>query len=111
MQQVFKKILLVSALSMAIAPAAYATNGLAPTGLGQVHKAMGGAAVGNPQNTTSMMSNPAVASFIVDGYDVEFEIFQPNRKAKNNMTFALGDFEAFSVSPFTITAESFKRSV
>ena len=84
MQHIFKKTLLVSALSLAIAPAAYATNGLAPTGLGQVHKAMGGAAVGNPQNTMSMATNPAAASFVSDGYDVGLELFKPNRTVTNS---------------------------
>jgi len=99
MQHIFKKTLLVSALSLAIAPAAYATNGLAPTGLGQVHKAMGGAAVGNPQNTTTIMTNPAAASFVESGFDVGAEIFKPNRTAKNNMDFAAGDFELFTANP------------
>ncbi len=87
MQHILKKTLLVASLSVAMAPAAYATNGLAPTGLGMVHKAMGGAAVGNPQNTTTMMTNPAAASFIPDGYDVDFDIFKPNRTVKNNTPF------------------------
>lgn len=81
MQHIFKKTLLVSALSMAIAPAAYATNGMAPTGVGQIHKAMGGAAVANPQNTMTIGTNPAAASFIDDGYDVAMEIFAPYREA------------------------------
>lgn len=67
------------ALTLVMASSANATNGLAPVGLGQAHKAMGGTAVGNPINTTSMMTNPAAASFIADGYDVGAEIFQPNR--------------------------------
>jgi len=85
MQHIFKKRLLVSALTLAIAPAAYATNGLAPTGLGQVHKGMGGAAVGNPQNTTTIMTNPAAASFVDSGFDVGGEIFKPNRTVKSNV--------------------------
>jgi long-chain fatty acid transport protein len=79
MQHIFKKTLLVSALAMAIAPAAYATNGLAPIGVGQAQKAMGGTGVGNPQNTMSIATNPASTSFISDGYDVELELFQPDR--------------------------------
>jgi long-chain fatty acid transport protein len=75
-----RKSLLASSLSIAlVTPAAFATNGLAPTGLGQEHKAMGGASVANPVNTMSMASNPASASFIRDGWDVELELFKPNR--------------------------------
>jgi len=79
MKKIFNKALLATSLAMVIAPVAYATNGLAPTGLGQVHKAMGGAAVGNPENTMSLATNPASASFVDDGYDVELELFKPNR--------------------------------
>ena len=75
MKQHLTKTLLATSLALAIAPTAYATNGLAPNGLGQVHKAMGGAAVGNPQNTTTMMTNPAAASFVDNGYDGGYRAF------------------------------------
>jgi len=84
MHQIFKKTLLISSLALAMSPAVYATNGLAPIGLGQVHKAMGGAAVGNPVNTMSMASNPAAASFISDGFDMGGELFKPNRVVTNS---------------------------
>ncbi len=95
MNKKFRKTILAASIAMLMTPAAYATNGLAPTGLGQVHKAMGGAAVGNPQNTTTLMTNPAAASFVKDGYDVALEIFKPNRTIKNNTPFT-----ASGVSPF-----------
>ncbi len=80
---IFKRTLLTSSISFVlVAPVTFATNGLAPTGLGQEHKAMGGAAVGNPVNTMSMATNPASASFISDGWDVEMELFKPNRTVK-----------------------------
>lgn len=109
MNSIFKKTILASSLALIVAPAAYATNGLAPTGLGQVHKAMGGAAAGNPQNTTSMMTNPAAASFIDDGYDVGGEIFKPNRTVKSNVfgTKYTGD----GVSAFFIPEAAYKKSV
>lgn len=80
-----KKTLLAASLSIVITPVVYATNGMAPTGLGQVHKAMGGAAAGNPQNATTMMTNPAAGSFVSDGYDVGLELFKPNRSATSNL--------------------------
>ncbi len=88
MQISLKKTLLALSISICLSPAAFATNGLAPTGLGQVHKAMGGAAVGNPQNTTTMMTNPAAASFVDSGFDVGIELFRPKRTAKNNSDFS-----------------------
>ena len=85
MKQIFNKTLLAVSMAMVMTPVVYATNGLAPTGLGQLHKAMGGAAVGNPLNTTTMMTNPAAASFVEDGYDAALELFRPDRTIKSNI--------------------------
>lgn len=84
MQQLkLKKALLASSLSVALfAPTVFATNGMAPIGVGQEQKAMGGTGVGDPVNTMSMATNPASASFISNGWDVEVELFKPNRTAK-----------------------------
>lgn len=84
----FRKPLLAAMVTGALvaSPVVLATNGIAPTGLGQVHKAMGGAAAGYAANTMSMATNPASASFIKDGYDVGIEAFKPSRSA----TFKLG---------------------
>lgn len=108
MQHIFNKTLLVSALILATAPAAYATNGLAPTGLGQVHKAMGGAAVGNPQNSTTMMTNPAAASFVESGFDIGAEIFKPNRTVKSKITGT--KYEGDGVSAFFIPETAYVRN-
>jgi len=74
-------LLSVSIIAVFTSSTAFATNGLAPIGLGQIHKAMGGAAAGNPQNTMSMATNPASAAFIDDGWDVGLELFVPDRSA------------------------------
>ena len=82
MNKLIKKSAIPAAIFAVLAsPSAFATNGLAPTGLGQAHKAMGGAATANPVNTMSMATNPAAAGFIDDGWDVGLEVFQPNRTA------------------------------
>lgn len=78
----FRKTTLAVAVLLALsAQSAFATNGLAPTGLGQTHKAMGGAAAGFATSPMSMATNPAAASFTPDGYDVGLEIFKPDRSA------------------------------
>ena len=106
-----QKTFLATALSLAIAPAVYATNGMAPTGLGQVHEAMGGAAVGNPQNTTTLMTNPAAGSFIDDGFDVGLEIFIPDRSAKSNFDPSLPPFSGNGKKNFLIPEAAYKKSV
>lgn len=87
----FKKTTLALSVLMAMsAQSALATNGLAPTGLGQTHKAMGGAAAGYAASPMSMATNPASASFAPDGYDVGLEVFKPNRSATLAAPFAGG---------------------
>lgn len=78
----FKKTTLAASILLALgAQPVFATNGLAPTGIGQVNKAMGGAAAGSAESAMSMATNPASASFAPDGYDVAAEVFVPNRTA------------------------------
>jgi len=116
MNHSLKRTFLAASLSIAIAPAVYATNGMAPTGLGQVHKAMGGAAAGNPQNTTSLMTNPAAGSFIDDGFDVGLEIFIPNRSATSNLPAGQGSpggikFSGNGKKNFLIPELAYKKNV
>lgn len=74
-----KTTLAVSVLLALGTQSAFATNGLAPTGLGQTHKGMGGAAAAYAAGPMSMATNPASASFSPDGYEVGAEVFIPNR--------------------------------
>ncbi len=110
MQHIFKKTLLLSALSISIAPTAYATNGMAPIGVGQIHKAMGGAAAANPQNTMSLGTNPAAASFIDDGFDVGSEIFVPNRKADFGAALG-GVYDANNKKAFLVPEGGYKKTL
>lgn len=94
------KSLLAAAIACAMGfQPVFATNGMAPTGLGQVHKAMGGAAAGYAANTMSMASNPASASFINDGYDVGLELFKPNRTASAGATSFDGNGDELFLIP------------
>ena len=111
-----KKALLATATTIPLVilvPVAHATNGLAPIGLGQIHKAMGGAAVGNPQNTTTMMTNPAAASFIADGYDVGGEIFQPKRTTISSLPAGFGpggtEYNGDKSNAYFIPEAAYKR--
>lgn len=76
-----KQALTIAIVFILSTPSVWATNGLAPIGVGIDHRAMGGAGAGNPLNTTSLGSNPASASFVNDGYDIGVEFFKPDRKA------------------------------
>ncbi len=92
----------------------FATNGLAPTGLGQEHKAMGGAATANPINTMSMATNPAAGSFINDGWDIGLEVFKPVRSTTISGTpggFLDGNFDGNEDSLFLIPEGGYKRTI
>jgi len=92
-----------------LSQAAYATNGLAPTGVGMVHRSMGGAAVANPINTTSMATNPASASFIPDGFDVGLELFMPDRSVTERNTGT--NYNGNDKTTFFIPEGGYKRSI
>jgi long-chain fatty acid transport protein len=109
MQSALRKSIIALSIGLAVglAPTAYATNGLAPTGIGQEQKAMGGTAAGNPSNTMSMATNPAAAAFINDGYDVGLEVFQPKRSA----TLGATTFDGNGKSSFLIPEAGYKRKL
>lgn len=93
---------------------AFATNGLAPIGLGMEHRSLGGAATGYAANTSSIASNPASTSFVADGFDAGLEIFQPKRTATfNGKAFGMPadvDYDGNGKQNFFIPEGSYKRS-
>ncbi len=115
-QVTFRQSLLAASIlgACSIAPA-YATNGLAPVGLGMEHRALGGASTGYAANTSSLASNPASASFVEDGYDVGVELFRPERSATfNGSAFGMpGDanFDGNGKENFFIPEASYKRGM
>lgn len=100
-------------LSVSTIPA-FATNGLAPIGLGMEHRSLGGAATGYAANSSSIASNPASASFVADGYDAGLEIFQPKRNATfNGKAFGMPadvTYDGNGKQNFFIPEGSYKRS-
>ncbi len=87
---IIRKILMATATTIplvVISTSSYATNGMESMGLGQIHKGMGGAAVANPLNTSSIASNPASINNIEAGYDVGAAIFNPDRTSTRKAGF------------------------
>lgn len=116
MHSALNRTLLASSILLALGVSpAFATNGMAPTGLGQTHKAMGGAAAGYAANTMSMATNPASAAFIADGFDVGMEVFKPNRSVTFKATAfgAPADVEADGNGDemFLIPEAGYKRTI
>ncbi|OOY98753.1 OmpP1/FadL family transporter [Solemya velum gill symbiont] len=74
-----KKSLTALAISAALIAPAFATNGMAPVGLGQAAKGMGGASIAYPQDTLQGGNNPAGMVHLGNRMDVGIEIFMPDR--------------------------------
>ncbi|WP_020394661.1 OmpP1/FadL family transporter [Thiolinea disciformis] len=93
----------------------FATNGIAPIGLGTEHRAMGGVGAGYPANSSSMASNPAAAAWVKDGFDVGAELFRPDREATfNGKAFGMPADQVFDGNgkkSFLIPEASYKRNL
>jgi long-chain fatty acid transport protein len=82
-----------------------ATNGYFAHGYGARSKAMAGAASALPQDAMAAAINPAGMAFVGDRFDLEMELFNPNREytVKGAPTFAPG---AFPLNPGTVKSDS-----
>lgn len=80
MRNALNKTLLASSILLALgSQAAFATNGMAPHGVGIVQKGMGGAAVATSENTMNAGTNPASLSNVNAGWDIGADLFMPDR--------------------------------
>lgn len=96
---------LLVALVVALAPAAFATNGYFTHGEGTVNKALAGAGVALPQEALDAAANPAAAAFIAHGYSVGVGLFSPDREytVKGSPS---GYPQTFGLQPGTVRSES-----
>ena len=113
MRFTFNKSLLVASVLLAISSqSAFATNGMAPIGLGITQKAMGGAAVATSENTMNAGTNPASLSNVDAGWDIGAEVFMPDRSATITGTgFSDGKFNGNEKEMFLIPEGGYKRQL
>lgn len=115
MRFTFNKSLLVASVLLAISSqSAFATNGMAPIGLGITQKAMGGAAVATSENTMNAGTNPASLSNVDAGWDIGAEVFMPDRGATITGTpggFSDGTFNGNEKEMFLIPEGGYKRQL
>lgn len=82
MRHAIKKTLLASSIVLALgSQAAFATNGMAPHGVGIVQKGMGGAAAATSENVMNAATNPAGLSNVKAGWEVGADVFMPDRSS------------------------------
>lgn len=116
MRFTFNKSLLVASVLLAISSqSAFATNGMAPIGLGITQKAMGGAAVATSENTMNAGTNPASLSNVDAGWDIGAEVFMPDRGATITGSafggFSDGSFDGNGKEMFLIPEGGYKRQL
>jgi long-chain fatty acid transport protein len=80
------KIALALALAGLAAPAAYATDGYFPHGVGMKAKGMGGAATAVAQDAFGGANNPATMAFAGNRFDIGLDLFSPHRSAERSGT-------------------------
>ena len=97
----YKKQLLVAAISAVFASNAWATNGYAPHGIGQISKGMGGVGVALPQDSLAGGVNPAGMVHVGNRADLGIELFSPQREASvGATTFDGNDKDLFLIPEF-----------
>ena len=115
MRFTFNKSLLVASVLLAISSqSAFATNGMAPIGVGITQKAMGGAAAATSENTMNAGTNPASLSNVDAGWDIGAEVFMPDRGATITGTpggFSDGTFNGNEKEMFLIPEGGYKRQL
>jgi long-chain fatty acid transport protein len=96
---------LLVAVAVAVAPAAFATNGYFLHGIGTGSKAMAGATVALPQEALDADTNPAAGVFVERGYSFSLALFSPDRQytIKGNPS---GVPQTFGLTPGTVSSES-----
>lgn len=78
----FRTKITAAALSMALAPAAWATNGYFSHGYGMKAKGMAGVGIALPQDALAAATNPAGMAFVGDRLDVGVDWFRPIRDSE-----------------------------
>ncbi|MDD5392080.1 MAG: outer membrane protein transport protein [Thiothrix sp.] len=118
MRHTFNKTLLVTSIVLALgSQAAFATNGMAPIGLGVVQKGMGGAATATSENVMNAGTNPASLSNVSAGWEIGAEVFMPDRGATitgNDMgggNTANGSYDGNGKEMFLIPEGGYKKQL
>ncbi|MBU0655092.1 MAG: outer membrane protein transport protein [Gammaproteobacteria bacterium] len=115
MRRTLNKTLLASSVLLALgSQAAFATNGMAPHGVGIVQKGMGGAAAATSENTMNAATNPASLSNVSAGWDIGADIFMPDRGATlvgNAFPGADGSYDGNGKDLFLIPEGGYKKQL
>jgi len=95
----------ILAVLLAIAPAAFATNGYFLHGIGTSSKAMAGATTALPQEALDADTNPAAGVFVERGRSFSLSLFSPDRQYTITGNPS-GYPQTFGLTPGTVSSES-----
>jgi long-chain fatty acid transport protein len=91
--------------ALAVAPAAFATNGYFLHGVGTNSKAMAGATTALPQEALDAETNPALAVFVPRGHSYSLALFNPQRQYTISGNPS-GMPQTFGLAPGTVKSKS-----
>jgi len=100
-----KLLLALVAAALAVAPAAFATNGYFLHGIGTSSKAMAGASTAMAQEALDADTNPAAGVFVGRGYSLSLALFNPDRQYTVSGA-PTGYPGTFGLTPGTVTSKS-----
>ncbi len=96
----------VAASTLLMSTAAMATNGYLTHGVGTKNKSLAGAGTAAPNETMSMVNNPASAVMVGKSYEAGISIFSPRRSYESSESLINGQFGAFTLGPDNIDSEN-----
>lgn len=97
--------IIAAAFALAIAPAAFATNGYFTHGQGAANKAMAGAGIALPIEALDTSYNPAAGAFVPSGYSAGIALFSPDRQY-TIIGNPSGYPQTFGLTPGTVVSKS-----
>ncbi len=98
-------LVILAAVALTIAPAAFATNGYFLHGVGTESKAMAGATTALPQEALDADTNPALGVFVARGHSYSLALFSPDRQYKVSGAPS-GYPQTFGLMPGTVASKS-----
>lgn len=95
----------LAVLVLAVAPAAFATNGYFLHGIGTGSKALAGATTALPQEALDADTNPALGVFVERGHSYSLALFSPDRQYTITGNPS-GYPQTFGLTPGTVSSKS-----
>ena len=102
----YKKLLISSAVCVALSSAAHATNGYFTHGIGTHNKAQAGSGLASPTQAIDAANNPAAGALLDESWNAGIAVFSPRRSYTASGSQANGQGGAFTLEEGTHESDS-----